>query len=153
MAGSNIFNKFLEWSLGNRDAYEVMKTFHQVAHIIDDFVDGDIAATDRSSKMLEILDTCLIHLPNLPFYAQHIRTYQPIVLQALLLYDESNRLQEDPNDDLKCIAYVFRGSEELIYYHTAYLLGGLSHATHVRDEYRELWMMNDTFESWKEEHS
>ena len=148
----NIFEWFQEWSLGDAGAYAVMKTFHEVAHVIDDFVDGEVLPDDRSKKMLQILETCLIQLPNIPFYATNSLSYQSVVLQALLMYDEANRLQDRANEDMQCVAYIFRGSEELIYYHTAYLLGGLSHAETVKREYRQLWMMNDSFADWKEEH-
>lgn len=150
---NNIFLKFQEWSLGNRDAYDVMAEFHKIAHLIDDMVDGDVEADQRSQAMLQILEFCLVRVTDLPFYANNFLSYRPVVMQALLLYDEANRLEKEPDEELKCAAFVFRGSEELIYYHTAYLVGGLEHAVKVREEYRRLWMMNDTFEEWKQEHS
>jgi len=153
MADCNIHDLLKKWSLSNEDAYEIMAGFNTFGHIADDFVDGDLKDFQtRSRKMLQLLEFCLISLPNNPFYHRNVASYQPIVLQVLMLYDESNRLQGYTDEESQCAAFIFRGSEEMIFYHTAYLLGGLEHAALVREEYRQAWLKTDTFAEWKEEY-
>lgn len=154
MADYSTRAELLRWSLGNNDAFEIMRAFGHFGHVVDDFIDNDLPedVTARSALMLSLLELCLVRLPNNAFYAKHSLSYQSVILQMLLMYDESNLMLQEADESSLALSFAFRGSEEMIYYHTAYLLGGLEHANLVRREYRELWRMSDSYEEWKEEH-
>jgi hypothetical protein len=131
--------------LKDEQAVDFCMSVVYVAHVWDDLVDGG----QRTAK--EINDAfwaCLFSIPYNPFYQKHSSVLRPVMMNAVLQWEDANTLEHGSAHD-KHMAFMLRASICQLFNVCAMLLHGLDYARSVGPDLRRLY--EESLESFMEE--
>lgn len=122
----------------------VLKLF-QVAHLLDDLVDGDKEPTP--DEIVGAFWLSLVDLPDQPFYVRHGAAIRPVLATALVNWLGANKLEADGDEAALQIAFVLRSSYVDLVTLAALIVGGVGWAAEITPEIRR-WVHSEGFETY-----
>jgi len=130
----NKLNFFLK---GNVEAINLCLKLVYVAHLWDDLIDGDPRpAKDINAAFI----ICLIDLPSNVFFLENMSILQPIMLNTILKWLDSNELDRGSVHDRQ-LAFVHRAGICELFNICATIIGGMEwaikHGPDMRRMYEE----------------
>lgn len=134
-----------ELFLENKEAVRFILDVFSAAHVWDDVVDGDVVDTAHFQKTFRDL---FLNIPTNPFYMKHFTALHPIVLNSMLNWEASNRLEHSQQANDLHIAYVLRSSFIDLIGMVAFLIAGYDHAVTAVTRVRRLEHA-ETFDGYK----
>jgi len=145
---SKITELISKWSNGNHDAAEFMSNIAAIARLADNITDGD--SDDPVSDMGDLLYRTLITMQLNPFYEKHKLSLFPVIVNAIVGWQNSEKWRKSPEPKKRIFAFVYRELVEQIMWTVALITGGIRHVHKVADEiYEQSHKANgETFETW-----
>jgi hypothetical protein len=96
-----------KWAVrGDKNALMFLAHIHDIAHIADDIVDGDV--DDAVGAMSQLLSTCLVTLPFDQFYVEHFHRLNPLISSAITHWSVATRIERSKSAGLLDRAFVLR---------------------------------------------
>lgn len=126
------FSLFIpRWMRGNAAAVRLAAQLIEVAHFVDDLVDGDFVPPASASRLARIM---LLEIPSNAFYRENFDYLQPLLAQCWLQWSASNVMENEgkPGDRAKC--YMLRASLYGLLHGMTVAVGGLDWAEEVGPE-------------------
>lgn len=119
------------WMRGNAAAVRLAADLIEVAHFIDDLIDGDFVPPARAARLARLM---LLEIPANAFYRENFSFLQPLLAQCWLQWQSSNVMEKEqkPGDREKC--YMLRASLYGLIHGMAVVVGGLDWAEEVGPE-------------------
>lgn len=142
-----LIKKLLKYLKGNTDAVRFCIDIAFIAHVWDDLIDKDNPRTDNDIN--NAFKAALIDIPSNPFYLANISDLRPLMYNAILQWQDANKLEKDGNHHDKHMAYMLRASIVQIFSYCAFLCGGSEWAEEVGPDIRRVYE-EDLFEYLKE---
>lgn len=120
--------KLNEFMQGNPYAVDICLQLNFIGELWDDLIDcdRDRAADDINKAFMN----ALVHLPSNPLYRQHQDEFIPLIISAMLAWQDSNKLRNGDDHD-KHMAYMLKQELSRIYHYCAFLVGGFEWAGKV----------------------
>lgn len=117
----------------NEYAESFLRCIVSVAHTWDDLIDRDKPVSDEDINACMWL--ALVSLPANPFYMQHMRELQPVLVNAMLNWQIATRMERagGPFD----VSYILRSSFVDLIVHVALITQGPQRAVEVGRKVRE----------------
>lgn len=123
-------------------AIECVWMLWSIIHMWDDLIDHDRDITDE--EVWQTFWRALIVLPTNSFYARHMATLHPILVNSTLNWRASIYLERDGDERDRTFAYVMRAGYVDLMTMSALLIGGLAWATRVTPEIRR-WVCEEDY--------
>lgn len=123
---------FSRWFKGDESAMRLAAMLTEVAHFIDDIIDGDFVPPAQAQSGARML---LLEIPSNRFYQSNFSYMQPLLAQCWLQWlasDKMEREPQSPDDTPKC--YMLRASLYGLYHGMAVIAGGLEWAEEIGPE-------------------
>ena len=119
------------WMRGNSTAVRLGLMLVEVAHFVDDLVDGDFVPPARAACLARMM---LLEIPSNVFYRENYVYLQPLLGHCWLQWQASNCMEAEPGpgDREKC--YMLRASLYGLFHGMAVIAGGLDWAEEVGPE-------------------
>lgn len=130
---------------GYAPAVQCFFLIRDVLHFWDDLIDQD-----RHLAQQEIHDSmfkALVLLPSNPFYAQHLQSLQPVLVNAIANWRAANAFEATGDTRQLQLAFVIRSDYANILIQMAYLVGGHDWVMSVAPSIRDMWTDED-FDSY-----
>ena len=108
-----------------------------IAHVWDDLYDQDKARTGKDIS--DAFRVALVDIALNPFYLEHLTDFRPLMMNAILQWQDANNLEKTGTDHDQHMAYMLRASFLQIFNYCAYLVGGPEWAAHVGPDMRRLY--------------
>lgn len=125
----------------NQDALDYLLQIGYCCRIIDNVYDED--RPYEKQDLLDVFEILVSRIPSNPFYAENIKTLQPIQNIGWCAWEQANRLCSG-TDTQKIYAHVYRGLVGELYPAVALLTQGYDAMIEVR-KFTETYFRN----SWK----
>jgi len=136
-------NYFLQ---GNLHAVRFCVDLTYIAHVWDDLYDRDKERTGQ--EINDAFRIALVDIPANPFYLQNITQLWPLMMSAILQWQDANVLEKGSRHD-KQMAYMLRASFLQIFNYAAYLVGGPDWARQIGPGLRRMY--EESFQSFSKE--
>jgi hypothetical protein len=120
---------------GNWDAFGFCKAFLAWAHALDDVVDK--ASEDALTRFVLSNRTMLGEAAMNCFFQENAPSLLPLLTNACVAYVDSNRLAQSPNLKERVSAEILKSYYHEVFWHVAYLVGGLKHMQAMTAAYRD----------------
>jgi hypothetical protein len=108
-----------------------------IAHLWDDLYDNDRTRTGK--EINDAFRIALVDIPLNPFYLEHLTDFRPLMMNAILQWQDANNLENPGSEHDKHMAYMLRASFLQIFNYCAYLVGGPDWAAQVGPDMRRLY--------------
>ena len=132
-----LVKKLMHCLKGNLDAVKFCIDITFIAHVWDDLIDKD---NERTGKDISnAFKSALIDIPANPFYLANINDLRPLMLNAILQWQDANKLETDGNSHDKHMAYMLRASFIQIFAYCAFLCGGGEWAERIGPDIRRIY--------------
>lgn len=140
----------LGWTLGNEAAADFLREIADLARIADDVVDKD---TGRQERVRQLLDRCLLLLPNNAFYRQNAELLAPALNEALVGWQLGDDWRKSDDGKRRLFGFVYRESTDRIAVAVAFIIGGHDHSLRVARELYDICHQpfTETVEQWSSE--
>ena len=132
-----------KWMQGNTAASQFIVDLFCLVHVWDDLIDQDHDLTEAQVNNAFIY--ALIEMPQNPFYAQNVNALNPVMMNAILSWQEANVLERSEAIQDKRIAFGLRASMLDIISFCALLVGGKDWARECGPDIKRL-----NVEDWDE---
>lgn len=119
---------------GHKEAADFVELLVLVAHLWDDYVDGD-----GEADVTLMMRVALVELPRNPFYQAHFPMLSPLVEAAIRSWLTANKLERTDSMDDKVIAFVSRSDYINVVLMAARIVGGHQWAEEVALPLRRFW--------------
>ena len=123
--------------MDNQDAVRFCIDVTFIAHVWDDLVDKDKERTNE--EISNAFKAALIDIPSNPFYLAHINDLRPLMMNAILQWQDANKLEVNGDDHDKHMAYMLRASFIQLFVYCAFLIGGGGWAETIGPEVRRIY--------------
>lgn len=130
---------------GDAAAIDCIGKLIQVAHILDDLVDGDRKLT--WDEITAAFWLALIDLPQCPFYRAHGDAIRTVLAVGMTNWLSANRLEADGDELALSISFVLRSSYIDLVTVAALIVGGVGWATEVTPEIRR-WVHGEGLDAY-----
>ncbi len=120
---------------GNIHAVVFCQTIFRVSQVIDDLIDRDKDVDNRT--IMNTFWTCIIELPNNPFYRKHFDFLNPLLQSYFNDWMDSYFLETTKSDHHQNIAFGLRASIGNILVQCAFLIGGYHWMREISIEVRD----------------
>ena len=134
------------WLRDHAQAYDLIETLFEIAHVCDDLTDRDTTLT--TAQVQDAFAKALIDLPRNRFYVEHFVLLNGAVQLAYLNWQVANRLELIDGVLAKQVAFVLRSSYTDLVTLCAWILGGTDWAIQVGCESR-LHASQEGFETYQ----
>ena len=142
-----LVDKLFVWLKGNEQAVRFCIDLTYIAHLWDDLVDKDKERTD--DEINTAFRIALVDIPVNPFYLDNISELRPLMMNAILQWQDANYLEIKGDYHDQHMAYMLRASFLQIFNYCAYLCGGPDWIKEIGPEMRRIYE-EDLFEYLKE---
>lgn len=132
---------------GNRDAVNYCLEMYRIIQVWDDLVDGDVPAGEQSIDSAFMAS--LVTIPSNPFFQQYSVYLIPTVLNCILQWQDSNKLEKSGTDHDLHMAFVLRASYFQLVSMCAYIVGGPEWANGIGPSIRKLY--SETLDDYMKE--
>ncbi len=122
------------WLKGHTDACAFIATVFDIAHTLDDLTDRDKPVS--TVQVQTAFRSALIDLPRNPFYAQHFALLNGALHLAFLNWMTANKLETDPGEAGKDVAFILRSSYTDLITLCAWIVGGEAWSVQVAADVR-----------------
>lgn len=121
------FNRiFVKYFGSNMDAVRMCNDLVYAAHLWDDLYDQD---KPRSKAAMNKAFTILWGiLPTNPFFQEHVRELGPIMMNAVLKWQNANEMERSENPNTRLCAFFIRSCFVDAFTYCLYLIGGYGYA-------------------------
>jgi hypothetical protein len=126
---------------GYAPAVQCFFLIRDVLHFWDDLIDRDRALADH--EIHGAMFKALVLLPTNTFYAQHIQSLQPVLVNAIANWRAANEFEAGSDTRRLQIAFVIRSDYANILIQMAYLVGGHDWVMSVAPTIRAMWTDED----------
>lgn len=130
---------------GDELAVDCLLKLVQVAHILDDLVDGDRQPT--ADEVTGAFWLALVDLPNHPFYQRHGEAIRTTLATGMVNWLAANRLEAEGDERALQISFVLRSSYIDLVTLGALLVGGVGWAAEVTPDIRR-WVHGEGLEAY-----
>lgn len=119
---------------GDSHAVGFCTVIYHWLHAIDDLYDRDKEITPEAwmNVNLGVMDQC----HNNPFFKKHYVSLFPLIKAAFQAYASSERMRKAGEVRELVIAEVLKSQYQDIFYHVAFLCGGMEHQTKMEQKHR-----------------
>lgn len=119
------------WMRGDTAAVRLAAQLIEVAHFVDDLVDGDFVPPADAARLTRMM---LLEIPSNTFYRENFTYLQPLLGQCWLQWQASNAMEkaQEPGDRAKC--YMLRAGLYGLLHGMTVVVGGLDWAEEVGPE-------------------
>ena len=125
----NLYLELFPLLKGNTDATVLCIDLMNICQIWDDLIDRDKEYTDNDIN--KAFQTLLFRLPLNKFYDRHQDELRPVIMNAVLKWFDSNKMEEEGKTEDLHMTYMLRAEIYSIFCYIAFLVGGLEHAKEV----------------------
>lgn len=146
-AQNNLIAQLMHDLKGNEDAVRFCIDVTFIAHVWDDLIDKDKERTNN--EISNAFKAALIDIPANPFYLAHINDLRPLMMNAILQWQDANKLEVDGSQHDKHMAFMLRASFIQLFVYCAFLVGGGGWAETIGPEIRRIYQ-EDLFMYLKE---
>lgn len=133
--------------MDDEDALAFLRAIANVLHTWDDLTDHDKPVSDED--VFSAFWTCLIGLPENPFYRQNEGVLRPVLANAIINWRIANNLERSESKtetDMIC-AFIIRSAYVDLVTASAALIGGVDHAATIGAEVRR-WAHKEGFDKY-----
>lgn len=131
---------------GNVHAIKFCMDLFEISQVWDDLVDKDNPVSGISIN--DAFQKALFVIPGNLFYAEHVMSLRPLMMNCILQWEDANVL-EKRGDDARHKAYMLRAGIYEIFCYCAFLIGGIGWYRKIGPDMRMLY--GETLESFMEE--
>ena len=136
----HLLNVYDRAAQGRADAFEVLKTWNEWAHAVDDIIDEKITDPER----IVAAHIAMFNLTRLPFYRQHASELDGVIFAVINLWLDTVRFEQSTEMWQRAWADAARSCGNELVVAVARLVGGWDHSRAISGALREL--------SWKDQH-
>jgi len=134
---AKLADKLMRFFKGNTDAVNLCVNLTFVCHLWDDLYDGDRQRTPQ--EISDAFRVALFDIPTNPFYIAYGLHLKPLILNAILCWQDANILEVSSNPHDQHLAYGLRAAFLQIFNYCAYLIGGSEWAREVGPDIRRIY--------------
>lgn len=120
---------------GNESAESFCFGFLRFCHGVDDLVDKDNPAFN-STIFVRDLAVFVLEIAANPFFQAYKNSLLPIMIQSLIAWGDSMEWAKSGDSVKVADADILKGWYHEIFYHVAFITGGISHAQMITKQYR-----------------
>ena len=131
----NVETAFTEISKGDSEAFDFCRSFLDFVHCLDDLVDRDKPVDPKVAGHTFL--KLIYCLADNRFFQRHKAVLLPIIHTATVEWIDSERLRQFDCPIKKVAAEVLKSSYQSIFFHVAYLCGGIDHQLKMSLTYRD----------------
>lgn len=133
----NLYIKLFPLLKGNSNATMLCVDLMNVCQVWDDLIDRDKQYTDYDIN--RTFQTLLFFLPLNPFYEAHQDELRPLIMNSILKWFDSNKMEAEGKEGDLHMAYMLRAEIYSIFCYVAMLVGGMDYAKEVGVEIRRIY--------------
>jgi hypothetical protein len=130
---------------GHKDATDFICDIFVVLHIWDDLIDKDKKLTD--AEIHQAFWLALVNLPCNPFYHKHFNALQPILVNSIINWQASNKMENEGSPKDRTIAFILRGTYTDLVTMSAYIIGGRAWTDSITVGIRQ-WAHDESFDEY-----
>jgi hypothetical protein len=134
-----LFSEFLK---GNADAVNFVVRIFRALHVWDDLIDKDKPVAD--DEIHAVFWDLLIGLPSDKFYQANLGLLSATLVNSVVNWHISNKLERDGDEKDKSIAFILRGAYIDVLSTSALIVGGLDWVREIGPDIRR-WAHEETF--------
>lgn len=138
--------KKYKWFLGNQDAILFVNDLFYCIEAWDDLIDKDKDISDK--RINDAFIKLIFNLPSNNWFIDNRYYYLPLLMTCSNAFIDANKLQTNPQEHLRNIAFHIRNMGIEIHIATAFLTGGIDHMMNVSQDIRE-WFAFEKFDEWE----
>lgn len=133
----NLYINLFPLLKGDTHATSLCVDLMNICQVWDDLIDRDKEYTDNDIN--RVFQALLFTVPLNPFYDKHQDELRPIIMNAILKWFDSNKMEKEGKEEDLHMTYMLRAEIYSIFCYIAFLVGGLDHAKTVGVDIRRLY--------------